>query len=43
MELTIGGSADDAIDFAGATGTLQIDDTTMPDSTISGLRTRRHV
>jgi glycosyltransferase involved in cell wall biosynthesis len=38
MELTIGGFADDAITFAGATGTLQIDDTTMPDSTISGFQ-----
>ncbi len=37
MELTIGGFADDAITFAGAAGTLQIDDTTMPDSTISGF------
>ena len=37
MELTIGGFADDAITFTGAAGTLQIDDTTMPDSTISGF------
>ena len=38
MELKIGGSGGDAIDFAGTTGTLQIDDTKMPDSTISGLQ-----
>jgi autotransporter passenger strand-loop-strand repeat protein len=38
MELKIGGSGDDAIDFAGATGTLQIDDTKMPDSTIFGFQ-----
>jgi autotransporter passenger strand-loop-strand repeat protein len=38
MELKIGGSADGAITFAGATGTLQIDDTTMPDATIFGFQ-----
>jgi autotransporter passenger strand-loop-strand repeat protein len=38
MELKIGGSAGDKITFAGATGTLQIDDTAMPDSTISGFQ-----
>jgi autotransporter passenger strand-loop-strand repeat protein len=37
MELLVGGSAGGAITFAGAAGTLQINDITMPANTISGF------
>ena len=37
MELAVGGVTSGAITFAGATGSLQIDGTTMPDNTISGF------
>ncbi len=38
LVLTIGGAASGAITFAGATGILQIDSTSMPTNTISGLQ-----
>jgi autotransporter passenger strand-loop-strand repeat protein len=37
MELAVGGAAGGAITFAGTSGTLQIDGTTMPGNTISGF------